>query len=298
MTNKVRSGASVAIKARPYIMIAPAMILLLIFSVYPMMNLVYMSFTDFNLLGTSTNFVGLTNYIDLFNKPDFKNALVNTVIYAISMVSCLVVLSVMFALFIQRRSRLNTAIQFTMFLPHIISLVSVSMVWQWIMNPSVGVLNLILNFFRMPSLQWLESSDTALASIITIAIWKSIGYFSLIMLSSLQSISRDIYEAASLDNASKTRTFFKITLPMISPQLFFILIVITMDSFKVFDSVRILTDGGPGDSTNVISYYVYQYAFSYMKIGYASAAGTVLLAILGVITIFYFKALSNKVHYQ
>ena len=285
-------------RLRPYFMIAPAILFLCVFTIYPMGNLVYLGFTDWNIINPVKKFVGWENYRNLISKPDFIQTLLNTAVFTAASVSIILVLALILALFIKRATKINSAIQFAMFLPHIVSLVCISMIFKWLMDPSVGVFNLILNVLGLPGLLWLNSSDTAMLSVILVNIWKATGYITLIVLSALKNVPAEIYEAAMLDYSNRWKTFWKITLPMISPQLFFLLVWMTLSSFKVFDTISIMTGGGPGNSTNVISYYIYQYAFSYMKIGYASAAGTVMLMILMIITAFYFKALSKKVFYQ
>lgn len=166
------------------------------------------------------------------------------------------------------------------------------------MDEKTGLFNMVLSALGLPTLPWLQSSDTAMMSIVIVSVWKSLGYYVMIIFAALQGIPSEIYEAADLDNASKTSCFFKITLPMISPQLFLALITMTIGSFKVFETIRIMTNGGPGTSTQVLVYYIYQYAFNYFKVGIASTGGVVLLIIVGLLTLFYFKALSKKVHYQ
>ena len=166
------------------------------------------------------------------------------------------------------------------------------------MEPSYGILNSILNALGLPDCQWLQSSDTSMMSIIIVASWKAIGYYTLIFIAALQSIPISIYEAADLDNAGKVKTFWKITLPMISPQIFFVLIVLTIGSFKVFETVRVMTNGGPNNSTNTLVYLIYNEVFQNSRIGYGAAVGVVLLGIVGVLTVFYFISLSKKVHYQ
>jgi len=131
-----------------------------------------------------------------------------------------------------------------------------------------------------------------------VSVWKSIGYYCLIIVSALKAIPAEIYEAAELDNTPRYRMFFRIILPLLSPQLFFLLVTITINSFRVFDTVRIMTEGGPGNATDVISFYIYRYAFRHFRIGYASAAGTILMVILMILTAVYFKVLSKRVHYQ
>lgn len=285
-------------KITPYLFVAPAMVFLCTFVVYPIINLISLSFTDWNMISPIKRQVGLRNYKTLFAKPDFSQSMMNTVVYSVAMIILLLSFSVLLAVWLKKNTRLNSITQTAIFTPHIISLVSVSMVWQWLMEPSVGLLNTVIRFFGLRPLMWLERSETALMSVIIVSFWKSIGYYTLVMLASLQSIPQEIYEAVSIDSDDRSKIFFHITLPMISPQLFFLLIVITINSFKVFDTINIMTNGGPAGSTNVIAYYIYQYAFSFMKIGYASAAGTVLLAILALLTVVYFWALSKRVHYQ
>ena len=205
----------------------------------------------------------------------------------------------MFALWFQKDNRLNRFSQTAVFTPHLIAMLSCAMIWSWIMDQnSYGLLNAVLGIFNIPPLRWLNSSSTAMLSVVIVSVWKSIGYYALIILSALKSIPAEIYEAAELDNTPKLRTFFRITLPLLSPQLFFLLITITISSFKVFDTVRIMTGGGPGSSTDVISFYIYRYAFQHFRIGYASAAGTILMIILMILTAIYFMVLSKRVHYQ
>lgn len=287
-------------KLKPYFLVAPAMAFLLVFTFYPMVNLVYLSFFDYNLVNPNKKFVGWKNYRTLlFVKRDFIIALQNTAVYTVAVVFFLILLSLLFALWFQKDSRLNRFAQTAVFTPHLIAMLSVAMIWSWIMDQnSYGLLNAVLGIFNIPPLRWLNSSSTAMLSVVIVSVWKSIGYYALIILSALKAIPTEIYEAAELDNAPKVRVFFKITLPLLSPQLFFLLITITIGSFKVFDTIRIMTGGGPGSSTDVISFYIYRYAFQHFRIGYASAAGTILMIILMVMTAIYFAVLSKRVHYQ
>jgi sn-glycerol 3-phosphate transport system permease protein len=285
-------------KVYPYLLILPAMAFLITFFVYPMINLCYLSLTDWNLIKVKKEFIGVQNYVNLFNDKEFIQVLVNTLIYTVIVVAIVMVSSLILAVWFNKNTRFDRFGQLAIFTPHIISLVSISMVWLWLMDPDTGLLNYILEFFGLPASSWLQSSKTALISLAIVASWQAIGYYTLIILSSLQSIPAEIYEAADLDNTGKFKRFFKITLPMISPQLFFLLIVMTIGTFKVFDTVRIMTGGGPNNATNMLVYYIYDYAFINMKMGYASAAGVVLLVISSITTLLYFKGLSKKVHYQ
>lgn len=283
--------------AFPYLLVMPSTLFLLVFTLYPCIYLVRLSFYEYNLLKPE-KWIGLKNYVDLFTRNvDFMIALKNTAIYTVAIVVILILFGLAFAVWLQNDTKINSFVQRAMFVPHIVGMLSVAMIFQWMFNEN-GLFNAVLNFFNLPGLKWLNSSDTALLCIIIVAVWKSIGYYALILLSSLKSIPAEVNEAALLDDAGPVNRFFKITMPMLSPQIFFLLVTITINSFKVFESVRQMTGGGPGNSTNVLVYYIYNYAFNYNKYGYAASAGTVLLAIMIVMTILYFKAVGNKVHYQ
>lgn len=285
-------------KSWPYLMVAPAMTFLLLFTFYPMVNLVYLSLFDYNLISRK-DFIGLENYHTLFFiKNDFIIALKNTGVYTVLTVGLIMLFSILYALWLQKNSSLDRFSQTAIFTPHLVAMISCGLIWAWIMEPETGLLNAVFNALGLPRLRWLNSSKTAMISIVIVSVWKSIGYYSIIILSALKSIPAEIYEAADLDNTGRFRRFFKITLPMISPQLFFLLIVMTIGSFKVFDTVRVMTGGGPGNATDVVTYFIYRNAFNYQKIGYASAAGTVLMIILMIMTVLYFRVLGKKVHYQ
>ena len=282
-------------------MILPAMLFLLFFVIYPVINMGILSLFKGNATKPYKEFLGLENYNRLFFvKDDFYKALANTCVYTVGALVCVMVFSLLLAQWLQKERKINRVAQTVFFTPHLIAGVSAGFIWGWLMSSqSYGLFNTVLNALGLPSVKWLDDSSTAMLSIIIMNTWKSVGYYALIILSSMKSIPAEIYEAARLDNASGIKTFFKITLPMISPQLFFLLITITTGSFKVFDSVRIMTGGGPGDSTRVLSMYIYDYAFMRNNtLGYACAAGMVMLLIMVVITIIDFAFVEKKVHYQ
>lgn len=284
-------------KLPPYAMILPAIVLFLLFSIYPMIDMIVLSFFDYNIL-SERMFTGLDNYDFIFNvQIDFGIALRNTAVYTASVLFFLLLGALIFAVWLQKDSKINSFVQRAMFFPHLCASIAVALIFQWLMDEQ-GLFNAVMGLFNLPGLRWLNSSDTAMISVVIVAVWQNIGYYALILLSSLKTIPAEIYEAAALDNTGPVRKFFRITIPMLSPQLFFLLITITIGSFKVFDSVKILTGGGPGKSTMVLVYYIYQYAQEYLKYGIAAAAGTVLIAILMVLTVIYFKVVGKRVHYQ
>lgn len=285
---------------KPYLLILPAMAFLLIFVLYPILNVIYLSFFKGSVLNPAKEFVGLKNYISMFNKTAFQTAVRNTLLYAISLVILVIFLSMLMARWLFENRKLNKICQTAIFTPHLIATVSCAFIWRWIMDfNSYGLLNTALGIFGIAPVAWLESSDTALLSVIVMNTWKNIGYYTLIMIAAMKSIPAEIYEAAELDNASGTKRFFRITLPMISPQLFFILVLMTIGSFNVFDSVNAMTGGGPGSSTEVIARFIYLFAFKNNNtLGLGCSAAVFLMSLQLVMTVLYFKLLEKRVHYQ
>lgn len=282
---------------RPYVMVLPAMTGIILFVIYPVIYLVQLSFYKYNLMNKDkSQFIGFDNFTQIFTREDFYSALSNTVVYTVGVVVLTMLLSLLIAIWLNKKTRFNAVVQAGIFTPHIISIVSVALVWMWLMEPNHGILNFLLKAIGLPPSSWLQSSNTAMLSVIIVSVWQNIGYYTLIIVAALQSVPPSIYEAAALDNASRFKMFYKITLPLISPQLFFILIIMTIGSFKVFDTVKIMTAGGPNNATTTLVYYIYEFRTN--SIGYASATGVVLMAIIAILTFVYFRLLSKKVHYQ
>ena len=282
-------------------MILPAMIFLILFVIYPAINMGQLSLFRGNATKPYTEFIAFENYHRLFFvMEDFYTALINTACYTAGALVSVMVFSLLFAQWMYKPRKINNLAQTVFFTPHLVAGVSAGFIWGWLMSSqSYGLFNTVLNALGLPSVKWLDDSSTAMMSIVIMNTWKSIGYYALIILSSMKSIPAEVYEAATLDSSSSVKTFFKITLPMISPQLFVLLITITTGSFKVFDSVRIMTNGGPGNATRVLSMYIYDYAFMRNNtLGYACAAGVIMLLIMVVITIIDFAFVEKKVHYQ
>ena len=283
---------------KPYLYIMPSIIGILLFVIYPILHTIYLSFQSGSLISPEFTFAGLDNYKNLLSNEDFLGALKNTAIYTISMVGISIGLSLIFAVWLNKQSFIHKFAQTVMFTPHLVSLVSIGVLFMWIMNPDYGFLNWVLDSIGLPTSKWLTSEKTALFSIILVGIWKTVGYNTLIFIAGLQSIPKYIYEAADLDNSGKLKTFFKVTLPLLSPTLFFFLITTTTSSFQVFDLVNVMTKGGPINSTNMLVYYIYEAGFRYFDIGSASAASVFLIILVGILTFAHFKLLAKKVHYQ
>lgn len=285
-------------RVRPYILIVPAIVILITFYVYPIVYMFYLSTTQWDFLSPTKQFVGMQNYIDLFQDKLFLQVLSNTLIYTLLSVLLTMFLGLLLALWMNRPGFFFGAIQGIVFSPYIISMVSVSILWMWIMDPQNGLLNIFLGFFGFPKLQWLRDPNTSLFSLILVSVWKNVGFYTLVILAGLQSIPKEIYEAAALDKTPVWRSLYKITMPMLSPTLFFLTVIGMINSFQMFEPISIMTQGGPLNSTNTLIYYIYENGFEFFKIGYASAAGIVLMAIISVLTILHFKFLEKRVHYR
>ena len=275
---------------------APAMIFLVIFTVYPVFYLIYYSMFSGSLISTKKKFVGLDNYRELWMSETFHKVLVNTVVYTVLFVGLTMVLAVIIAVWLNgsKHKKLNSAVEGFIFTPHVISMVSVSIVFLWLMDPDTGFLNMIITKLGFSKFPFLSSPSTSMFSLVLVMVWKSVGYYVLLIMAALQTVPSSIYEAAELDDTPKIRTFFKITLPMISPTILFTSVVASIASFKIFDSVNVMTQGGPVDSTNTLVYYIYSFAFRYGKPGMACAAGVVLLVLVCIMTYVQFGVERKK----
>jgi sn-glycerol 3-phosphate transport system permease protein len=285
-------------KVKPYLFVAPAVVILAVFWIYPIFNMGYLSLFKWDLISPKMTFVGLDNFVSLFADEQFWQTFANTLIYTVFVVGIGVGLGLFVAVYLKERTRTNAFIQAVIFSPYVVSLASVALLWMWIMNKDYGLLNSILAAFGVDAVDWLGDSHVALISLILISVWKSVGYDALILVSAIQGIPEHLYEAARLDRAGSWATFTKITLPMISPTLFFLVVVDVIASLKVFETIQIMTQGGPQNSTNTLVYSLYQYGFQFNKVGYAAAIGMVLLVLIGIFAFVYFKLLSNRVHYN
>ncbi|MBP1932214.1 carbohydrate ABC transporter permease [Ammoniphilus resinae] len=286
-------------KSRPYLYVAPALAFFTLFFFYPIAYMVYLSFYDWSLLDLSAmEWVGLENFHALFTDADFYQVLSNTFVFTVFTVSLGMGIAFFLALWLNHRAKIYGIVQAAIFTPHIISLVSIAMLWLWLMDPQYGLLNAILESFGLPPYSWLADTKSALASLILVSVWKVVGYNTLVFIAGLQSIPKYLYEAAALDRSPAWKTLWKITIPMLSPTLFFLLIINTISSFQVFDTINIMTQGGPVNSTNMLVFYIYEQGMDFYNGGIASAASVVLLLLVALLTLFHFLVLSKKVHYR
>lgn len=268
-----------------WIMLAPSIVGFLMFMLIPMAATLILSFFKYDMLDTP-KFIGLKNYIDLIHDPIAWQVTGNTIVYTLLTVPVGMVLSLLLAVALDQKIALRRFYRAAFFMPSIVSMVVVSIVWQWIYNPEYGILNYLLGFIGISPKKWLIDESTALLSIAIVGIWKRLGYDMLIFLSGLQGISTNYYEAAMLDGASKWQQFRYITLPLLTPTTFFVFVMAIINSFQVFDQVMLMTEGGPGRSTSVLVHYLYQNAFQYFNMGYACTLAYLLFFIIMILTAF------------
>jgi len=282
----------------PYVLIAPAVILCITFSVIPTIMSIRNSFFRTDYVMGVDKFVGLSNYDSIFSDPNFLQVFGNTLIFTAVTVLFALPLAVLVAVFLNKNTAIHNFTQSVIFTPYIISWVSIAALWMFLMDPQFGILNLVLGYFGIEPLMWMLSEKTALASIIIVSIWKSLGYNVMIVTSGLQSIPNEIYEAARLDKSNKVRTFFKITVPMLSPTFVFLVTTTIISTFSTYDLIKLMTQGGPRNSSNLMVYWIYQTGYLEFNVGKAMAGGVILLLFIGVISIANFTMMNKRVHYK
>ncbi len=280
-----------------YLFLLPNFIGFFIFMAIPIIMGLVISFTDYNGF-SQFNFIGLKNYIDMFQDEYFLVSLGNNLLYTAVTVPGIVVFALLLAVAVNTGIRCSGLFKTMFFLPNISSMVAVGIVWAMLFNPTMGPIN---NFLRSLGIenppQWISASDSALWSIMLVDIWKKAGYYMVILLAGLQSIPKQLYEAASIDGAGAVKKFFKITLPMLSPTMFMVMVLCIIQSFQVFDLVNIMTQGGPGRSTNVLVFRIYQEGFQKLQFGYASAMAYFLFLIVLIVTLIQFRGQKKWVNY-
>lgn len=273
--------------------ILPNFIGFFIFTLAPVVAAMILSFTAWDGANPMT-FVGLANFKKLLTDETFKISLYNTFYYVIGSVPLTIVCSLGLALLLNQPIKGKSAFRAIFFFPYVASLIAVAVVWNMIFHPDLGPVNMFLiKLGTTNPPRWTASVDWAMPTIILANIWKSMGYYMIVYLAALQGIPSQLYEAASIDGASVWEKFRYITIPSLAPATFFVSIMLTISSFKVFDLVFAMTGGGPGRATNVLVYHIYNTAFIEFKFGYSSAIAMVLFAIVLVITLIQF-GIQNK----
>lgn len=265
-----------------WLFILPSMVGFIVFYAMPAVRGVLISFTDWDLL-TPASPVGLENYQRLITDSAFWQSLLVTLSYVVINIFAQTVLAILIAVMMDRLTQ-SILVRGTLILPYLLSNVVVALLWLWILDPSLGILNVFLEFIGIGAQPFLGSPDQAIASIAGINIWRHMGYTALLVFAGLQTIPKDIYQAASIDGASEVRIFWSMTLPLLRPVLVFVLVITVIGSFQVFDTIAVTTTGGPANATRVIVWYIYEFAFQRFDMGYATTISVALFLILVIIT--------------
>lgn len=275
---------------------SPWLVGLLVFTIYPILASVYFSFTDYSVL-KPPRWVGLGNYVTLFTTDTlFPTALYNTLYYAAIALPLGIIGSVALALLLNRKVRGMSFYRTVFYLPNIVPAVAMSVLWIWLLNPNYGLFNSILQGIGLPGVPWLTSPDWSKPSLILMSLW-GIGGSMVIYLAGLQDIPEHLYEAADLDGANAWHKTRHVTLPMLTPTIFFNLVMSLVGVFSYFTQAFIMTNGGPIDSTLFYMLYLYRNAFMYFKMGYASAMAWILFVIVVSLTLFVFRSSGRWVYY-
>lgn len=268
-----------------YFFLLPNVLGFLVFTLGPVMAALLISLTKWDAI-TSPQFIGLANYIRLLTRDTtFRKVLWNTVYFTGVSVPLGTVLALTLALLLNQKLRGVLVYRTVYFLPVISSMVGVALVWQWLYNVEYGLINQFLFTLGITGPKWLASTRWAMPAVIIMSVWKGLGYNMVIFLAGLQDVPEFLYEAAELDGANGWQKLRNVTLPMLQPTTFFVIVMSIIGSFQVFDQVFVMTSGGPARATSVIVHYLYQNAFQYFEMGYASAMAYVLFAIIFVVTL-------------
>lgn len=297
-----RRGSGLLV-ASPFLL--PSLIGLMIFSFLPLVISGMISLTDWNGLDKLSgmgffeeHFIGFGNYKAILTTPEFWRTLVNTAQYIVLYIPLMLAASLLVAYLLSRSHRCVGVFRVLYYIPVLTSWVAASLIWKSVLSPQYGALNGILKLFGIQGPGWLQDEAWAMPAIVLVSVWKDMGFFGLILLSGIVGINRTYYEAASLDGAGGWKKFTRITLPLLTPSIFYVLIVSLINSFQLFPQIMIMTGGGPNGATQVMVERIYNYGFRYYRMGYAAAFSWLLFVIIMVFTAIQMKGQNRWVHYD
>ena len=282
-----------------YWLCAPSLLLMLLLLVLPTLAVGALSLTDAELGSSSYSFLGLSAYADLLADRKFIRAFKNTAVYVGLVTPASVFLGLMLALLIEAEESLRSFFRSVFFLPVVALVVAMASVWQYLMHPTFGPINLLLNAIGLPSVNWLGSSDNVLPALAIIGVWQAMGFNMVLFLAGLTGINPDLYAAAEIDGArSRWSRFWVVTWPMLGPTTLFVLTITVINAVKVFETVATLTQGGPAKASEVLLWTIYQEGFVFLHIGTASAMAVVFIVVLLTLLLIQTRILERQVHYS
>lgn len=278
--------------------LVPSIVGYIIFSLLPMLSAFYLSFTSWDIIGGTPDWIGITNYKDIFSSDEFYRVLKNTLKFIVMYIPLIMISSFLLALLFDQKVKGVGAFRVLLFIPVLTSWVAGSIIWRSALNGQYGIINNLLDLVGIQGPGWLTDPKWSMVSIVMVSIWKDLGFFSLIIFGALRNVDKEVYEAAEIDGASSFKKTLKITLPLVSPTLFFVLITTMINSFQLFPQVMVMTGGGPFGSTQVLVERIYTYGFRYFNMGYAAALSIVLLIMIVIVTIIQLVFQKKWVFYE
>ncbi|MDD3123523.1 MAG: sugar ABC transporter permease [Candidatus Izemoplasmatales bacterium] len=291
-------NAQKSIKFYILLFLVPSLLGFIVFSMLPMISAFYLSFTSWDIIGGSPDFIGIKNFIDIFKGEEFYRVMVNTFKFIVLYIPLIMFSSFFVAILFNSKAKSVPAFRVILFIPVLTSWIAGSVIWRSVLNDQYGLLNNLLALFGIDGPAWLTDSNWAMIAIVVVSIWKDLGFFSLIIFGGLRGIDKTIYEAAKIDGANDRQILRYITLPLVTPTLFFVLITTMINSFQLFPQVMVMTGGGPSGATQVIVERIYTYGFRYFSMGYAAALSIILFVIIVTITIIQMLLQKKWVFYE
>ena len=288
-----------------YVFLIPSLIGMVIFSLLPLIVSAVISLTDWNGLDQlldpgflNRHFVGLQNFADILTGQEFWKVLLNTIKFIVLYIPFMLCASLLVAFLLSRANKGVGIFRVMYYIPVLTSWVAASLIWKSVLSPEYGAINNILKLIGIRGPDWLLSESWAMPAIALVSVWKDMGFFGLILLSGIIAVDKSYYEAASIDGAGSVSRFFRITLPLLTPSIFYVLIVSLINSFQLFPQIMIMTEGGPNGVTQVMVERIYKYGFNYHKMGYASAFSWLLFVIIMICTMIQMKGQKRWVNYD
>jgi len=280
--------------------LAPAVFSLILFYLVPIFSSLVLSLLEYDPLKPTSeiSFVGLRNFIEYFKYKDMRNQYLHVLYYLVLYIPLVLATSMTEAMLLNRSFTAKAAYKVMLYLPVVSSWVAVALIWRWLLHGEYGIINIMLRAVGIHGPSWLNNKQWAMPAVVLAAVWKDTGYYTLIVLAALKQIDINYYEAARIDGASPFKQFRFITLPLVSPTMFLLLVINVIAGFQVFESIYVMTEGGPAGATRVPVEQIYRNAFTYYKMGYASAIAWVLGAVIIVATIFQFQLEKLWVRYE
>ena len=273
----------------PTVMIAPTLIILLLLTVYPLIFTLIYSFTDYNYLKGTANFIGLENFQKLLKNTYFIQAVFNTIKFTLIAVVSELILGTAVAVFVNGMKHGQKIMRTLILIPYLLPAVTVSLTWKIMLSSNYGIINQVLEFLHLPVYNWFNDVKSAFATVLVIDVWQNIPFVFLLLYASLQSVPIDQYEAADVDGANKWHKFVYITVPSIKSGIFLCALLRTIDTFRLFEKVNVLTQGGPANTTSTITQFLYNYGIKNLKFGFGSAGSIVMTLLVLLLSGAYIK---------